>query len=84
VTISSAEAVVDKVGTTALGHLTPAGQVIVRPPVASWIILKSILVGPEGAVNVKVQLPVMVMYCLLPLVQSMVLVVPELPILYSD
>lgn len=68
------------VGAEPPGHLTVAGQVAVRPPVASCTSLSSRLATPPvGAVKVKVQLPVIVTFSLLPLFQSTVLAVPELP-----
>src|SRR3989338_7527360 len=83
--MSTALAAAVRVGAEPPGHLTVAGQVAVRPPVASCTSRNSRLATPPvGAVKVKVQLPVIVTSCLLPLFQSTVLAVPELPLLYSE
>ena len=55
-------AVVVSVGALAPGHLTVAGHGAVREPVASCINSRSRWPTLPGAVNVKVQLPVRVIF----------------------
>jgi hypothetical protein len=72
-------AVVVKVGAVPLGHLTDVNTAV-REPVASCVVIRindlpAVLVG-----MVKVQLPVIVTVCTVPLVRAKVWDVPELPI----
>src|SRR3989338_1138462 len=83
--MSTELAAVVSMGAVPLGHFTAAGQTAVRLPVPSCTTLKIRLhTPPVGAVKVKVQLPVRVTFCLLPLFQTMVFSVPELPLSYSE
>ncbi|OPZ50470.1 MAG: hypothetical protein BWY90_01602 [Deltaproteobacteria bacterium ADurb.BinA014] len=55
-------------------------HVTVLPPVVSCISLSSRGAEPDGSVNDTSQFPVSVIFCLFPAVQSIVLLVPELPL----
>ena len=70
--LSALDAVAVGVGGVALGHLTVAGHVTVREPVASCFCIKIKLLPATGVGNVYTQLPVRVKICTDPLVRSIV------------
>ena len=70
-------------GAAPLGHLT-LGQLVVKlVAVPSCTILNVKLHGPGGAVKVYAIFSFCVIFCLFPIVQSTVGVVPELPLSIS-
>jgi hypothetical protein len=82
VKISHLLAVVVRVGAVPLMYLTPVNVAAKLPAPVDTMRMKLL---PAVAVGiVKVQLPVIVTVCTVPLVRSRVLVVPELPMATTD